>query len=146
MKTPAQIAKHPIHPMLIVFPVGLFIFSLICQLINLFEPEPTWRTVAIYTMAGGVIGGLLAAVPGFIDLLSLPVSRARTKGITHMSANLLVVILFLVAFFMAARGEQPDSVVFIISLIAVVILAFSGWLGGSMVYVHGVAVQEGAHL
>ncbi len=72
MRTPASIAGHPLHAMLIVFPVGLLIFSLICDLCSLGSANPaTWATVALYTMVGGFIGALVAAVPGLIDLLSL---------------------------------------------------------------------------
>src|SRR5688572_22724486 len=71
MRTPASVAGHPIHPMLIVFPVGLLIFSLVCDLISLVVTDDSvWATVALYTMVGGFIGALLAAVPGLIDLLS----------------------------------------------------------------------------
>ena len=70
MRTPASISKHPIHPMLIVFPIGLWIFSLVCDLIHLGGASgDAWLTVAFYSMVGGVIGALCAAVPGFIDLL-----------------------------------------------------------------------------
>ncbi len=65
MRTPASISKHPIHPMLVVFPIGLWVFSFICDLIGLAMGMPsTWTTVAFYTMVGGLVGALLAAVPG----------------------------------------------------------------------------------
>jgi predicted membrane protein DUF2231 len=70
VRTPASIGKHPIHPMLIVFPIGLWIFSLACDLIRLAgAPGDAWATVAFFSMVGGFIGALCAAVPGFIDLL-----------------------------------------------------------------------------
>jgi uncharacterized membrane protein len=70
MRTPASICKHPIHPMLVVFPVGLCIFFLVCDLIRLIgAPEDAWATVAPYSMVGALVGALCAAIPGFIDLL-----------------------------------------------------------------------------
>ncbi len=64
MRSPASIAKHPIHPMLVVFPVGLWMFSLVCDLIALnVSTSAVWFTVAFYTMIGGLIGALAAAVP-----------------------------------------------------------------------------------
>ena len=70
MRTPASIFQHPIHPMLIVFPIGLWIFSLACDLIRLAGgSSDAWATVAFYSMVGGLVGALCAAVPGFIDLL-----------------------------------------------------------------------------
>jgi uncharacterized membrane protein len=68
MRTPASIFNHPVHPMLIVFPIGLWIFSLTCDLIRLAGGSGNaWSTVALFSMVGGLIGALLAAIPGFID-------------------------------------------------------------------------------
>ena len=65
MRTPANIAKHPIHPMLIPIPIGLWIFSLVCDLIQAAgSADPAWPTVALYTMGGGIVDALAAAVPG----------------------------------------------------------------------------------
>ena len=72
MRTPASIAGHPIHPMLITIPVGLLIFSLVCDLIALLSSQPdVWLLVAFFTMVGGFIGALIAAIPGVIDLMSI---------------------------------------------------------------------------
>ncbi len=140
MKTPAQIARHPIHPMLITLPIGMFVFALAAQLIYYYGGAATWLSAASYAMAGGIIGGVLAAVPGFIDLLSMPPSKPRQIAIWHMSLNLTVVGLFAVAFALNMTGSI--TVALIIAAIGVGILAISGWLGGSMVYVHRVAVSE----
>ena len=63
MRTPASIPKHPIHPMLIVFPIGLWVFSLISDVIFLLRENPLWNDIAFYTMIGGLSGALLAAIP-----------------------------------------------------------------------------------
>jgi len=143
MGSPASIRNHPIHPMLVAFPIALWIFSLICDFIyhtgsyNVF-----WKSVAFYTMVAGVVGALLAAVPGFIDYLSLRDRRVKRIATTHMTLNLIVVALFL--FNLGIRyNASPDNEFFgvVLSVIAIAILAVSGWLGGSLVYVHGVAVE-----
>ena len=73
MRAPANIAKHPIHPMLVAVPIGLWIFSLTCDLVLVFGgTSESWAIVARYTMVGGIVGALIAAAPGFIDMLSLP--------------------------------------------------------------------------
>jgi uncharacterized membrane protein len=97
MASRASIAGHPIHPMLVTIPIGLLLFSFICDLCFRFgSGSSVWVTVAIYTMTGGVIGALIAAVPGLIDLLSLQPSKAKTIGVWHMVINLTVVALFAV--------------------------------------------------
>jgi uncharacterized membrane protein len=98
-----------------------------------------WSTVALYTMGGGIIGALLAAVPGLIDLLSLP-EQPRKTAIAHMSINLVIVTLYVVNFWMRVRSpENPGGLVWL-SLLCIAMLVVSGWLGGKLVYEYGVAV------
>jgi uncharacterized membrane protein len=143
MSSPASIRRHPIHPMLIAFPIGLWVFSLVCDLIyHAGSHDLLWKTIAFYTMAGGVIGALLAAVPGFIDYLSLRNRQVKKVATVHMVLNLLVVAMFLFNLgirYNAAADSEPFGVV--LSIVAIVCLAVSGWLGGSLVFVHGVAVE-----
>jgi uncharacterized membrane protein len=144
MRTPASIARHPIHPMLVSLPIGLWIFSFACDLIFAFGSQaPVWKTVALYTMVGGLIGALLAALPGLIDLLSLPPGPRKT-AIIHMSINLTVVALFAINIWMrVSAGEAGVATTkpVWLSLVAIVLLAISGWLGGKLVYEGGVAVD-----
>ena len=139
MRTPARIAKHPIHPMLVPIPIGLWLFSLACDLIHRFgATSPNWEVVAFYTMVGGIFGALLAAVPGFIDVLSLPRSVKRI-GFTHMGINLTVVVLYAINAWLRRDGVT-DGLIWL-SVASVVLLGVSGWLGGEMVYARGVAVE-----
>ena len=141
MRTPAAIARHPIHPMLVPIPIGLWIFSLVCDLFYVGgSANPAWTTVAFYCMGGGIIGALLAAVPGLIDLISLP-AGPRGTAIKHMSINLVVVALYLINFWMRMEPPHTPGKLVWLSLISVGLLAISGWLGGKMVFEHGVAVD-----
>ena len=141
MRTPASIAGHPIHPMLVPIPIGLWIFSFVCDLFHAGgSANPAWTTVALYTMGGGIVGALLAALPGLIDLLSLPAGPQST-AIKHMAINLTVVAVYVVNFWLRLRApENPGGLVWL-SLIALGLLVISGWLGGKMVYEYGVAVS-----
>jgi uncharacterized membrane protein len=143
MLTPARIANHPIHPMLVTLPIGLFVFSLICDLISLGANEPrAWIAAALYCMVGGLIGALAAAIPGLIDLLSLKERAVRKIALTHMAINLVVVALYAVNIWLRVGSGDNRGAPLILSIIAVASLAVSGWLGGEMVYVHGVGVTE----
>jgi uncharacterized membrane protein len=144
MRTPANIGRHPIHPMLVPFPIGLWVFSFICDLIFLFgSGAPVWKTVALYTMVGGLVGALAAAVVGLIDLLSLP-PEPRKTAIIHMSINVTVVVLFAINIWLRVAsgdaGAGSRGSVWL-SLIAIALLVVSGWLGGKLVYEYGVAVD-----
>jgi uncharacterized membrane protein len=144
MRTPASIAGHPIHPMLVPIPIGLWLFSLVCDLVHAAGSDnPAWGTVALYTMAAGIVGALCAAVPGLIDLLSLPAGPKKT-AIAHMSINLTVVVLYVINFWMRLNAADSRGTPTWLSLIAVGLLVISGWLGGKMVYVYGVAVEPSA--
>jgi uncharacterized membrane protein len=141
MRTPASIARHPIHPMLVPLPIGLWIFSLVCDLIQAGgSSNPAWATVALYCMGGGIVGALLAAVPGLIDLLSLP-PGPRGTAVKHMAINLTVVVLFVINFWMRLQAPGSPGKLVWLSVIGVGLLAISGWLGGKMVYEHGIAVD-----
>jgi uncharacterized membrane protein len=140
MASRASIAGHPIHPMLVPLPIGLFVFSFICDLFFMWGGgNPAWSTVALYTIGGGLVGALLAAVFGLLDLLSMSSSKAKRIGIWHMVINLTVVAVFAVGFILRLDVQSPDRLPVLLSLIGVVLLAVSGWLGGEMVFVHGVA-------
>jgi uncharacterized membrane protein len=145
MRTPASIAGHPIHPMLIPIPIGLWLFSLVADLVALWSASPqVWSAVAFYTMVGGIVGALAAAVPGVIDLLSLKERPVRRTAVIHMSLNLSIVALFAVNAWLRYTGAVASSVALGLSLVAVALLVVSGWLGGKMVYQGGVGVDHEA--
>ena len=98
-----------------------------------------WAIVALYTMVGGIAGALVAAIPGFIDMLSLEGGLKRI-ALTHMGINLTVVALYAVNVWMRTRGGDTGTPL-LLSVLAIALLLVSGWLGGKMVYVHGVAVE-----
>ena len=141
MRTPASIVGHPIHPMLVPIPIGLWIFSLVCDLIHVGgSANPAWATVALYTMGGGIVGALLAALPGLIDLLSLPPGPRKT-AIVHMTINLVVVALYAVNLWLRLPAPESPGGLTWLSVLAIGLLVVSGWLGGKLVYELGVAVD-----
>lgn len=141
MRTPASIARHPIHPMLVPIPIGLWLFSFVSDLLYVLGSGASlWHTLAFYTMIGGFIGALLAAVPGFIDMLSLSGSRKRI-ALVHMTINLVVVALYAFNIGLRIDASGSPTVPVILSGLAVALLAASGWLGGHMVYVYRVVVD-----
>ena len=132
--------------MLVVFPIGLWVFSFVCDLVAMRSANASfWGDMAFYTMAGGIIGALGAAVPGFLDYLGLRNPRVKRIATSHMLLNLTVVALYV--FNLGLRMNRPvngNKSGVTISAIAMVLLAISGWLGGSLVYRHGVAVEPGS--
>jgi uncharacterized membrane protein len=129
--------------MLVPIPIGLWLFSLICDLVYAYGGGgEQWQTVAFYTMVGGTIGALVAAIPGLIDMLSLPAGPKKT-AIIHMSINLTIVGLYVINIFVRLGNPQNLQLPLWLSVIAVALLTVSGWLGGKMVYEQRVAVDTG---
>src|SRR4030095_7931526 len=142
METRASVAEPPIHPMLIPFPIALWIFSLASDLIYLFGfGGPVWKDIALYTMVGGIVGGVAAAIPGYVDYRSLSDPVIVRVAQMHMIINLALIILFKIdAGLRILNGTEALLPVFL-SVLGVGGLGVSGWLGGELVYVQGVAVQ-----
>ena len=142
METRASVAEHPIHPMLIPFPIALWIFSLASDLIYLFGfGGPVWKDIALYTMAGGIIGGLAAAIPGYIDYRSLSDPVIVRVAQMHMVINVGLIVLFTINTGLRFLNGPEALLPVLLSVLGVAALAVSGWLGGELVYVQGVAVQ-----
>jgi len=126
--------------MLVVLPMGLWIFSLVADVIAAAGWSSPWTEVAFYTIAGGVVGAVLAAVPGLIDFLSIRDQKSRSIGAYHMIVNLAATAIFAVNLYLRAAGHG-GSLPLILSVIAIALIGVGGWLGGELVYVHGVGVE-----
>jgi len=143
MSSPASFKGHPFHPIIIPLPIGLWIFSLISDLIYKFGfGGVVWNDVAFYTLAGGIVGALIAALPGFIDLTDLQNPKTKSIAIWHMIINLLAVALYCVNFWLRMHRAPGDNLPIVLSITGVMLITISGWLGGEMVYVRGVAVKQ----
>ena len=148
MKTPANLGGHPIHPMLIPFPFALWTFSLIADAIYYFGGyNYVWNTVAFYTLAAGIVGGLLAAVPGIIDYFSIKDKKVSNIAAWHARANVLALLLFAGSFYLRTDSgsrvvEGSLTIPMLLSLLGVILIFVSGWLGGEMVYRHHVGVED----
>ena len=143
MASRASFAKHPIHPMLVPFPIALWIFSLASDVVyGLGWGGPVWSDMAFYTMAGGILGGLAAAVPGLIDYLSLSEPVTTKIARTHMIVNLAIVAIFCVDLWLRMTASPGAGLPIALSVLGVMLLGLSGWLGGELVYVHGVGVES----
>jgi len=141
--TPARIHGHPIHPMLVAFPIGLWVFSFVCDIVYVTVGGPAWSGAAFLTILGGIVGAVAAAIPGLIDFWSLRSPNAFKMALSHMALNVLALTVFIVSAFSRGVGA-PYSISMTASAVGVVALMFSGWLGGELVYVRGIAVQSGA--
>lgn len=143
MSTRASISNHPVHPMLVALPIGLWIFSFVCDLLYIFYSQnPIWMVTALYSMAAGVAGALAAAIPGFIDYFGLTDPLVKRIATFHMALNLIAVLLFSLNIWLRIRSSEFSISYVVLSFITLVAVGISGWLGGELVFVHGVGVDK----
>lgn len=143
MASPASIKKHPVHPMLVALPIGLWVFALVCDAVRAGGGDAVWQRVGTYCVAGGIVGALLAAVPGLIDYFSIDEAEMKRIANVHLAVNLGGVVIFAVNLWLRLRlpAENNNWTALGLSLIGVVAIGIGGWYGGEMVYVKGMAVE-----
>jgi uncharacterized membrane protein len=148
MDANAKLLGHPIHQMLVVFPLGLLATSFFFDIAYLITRRSDLEIVAFWMIFAGVILGLAAALFGFIDWLSIPRNtRARAIGVWHGWGNVVVTLLFAVSWFTRyASPRAPIPSAYYLSGVAVAIALVTGWLGVELVDRLSVGVDEGAHL
>lgn len=149
MESHVKLAGHAVHPMLIVFPLGLLASALIFDIIYLITSNPAFGTVAFWDIAAGIVGGLLAAAFGFADWLAIPTgTRAREIGKFHGLGNVIIVVLFLISWLtrLGVPGHLPTTLGFILEVVGIALALVTAWLGGELVERLGVSVDPGANL
>ena len=149
MESRVKLLGHPIHPMLIVFPLGLLATAVIFDILYVMTGNADLATFSFFALIAGVVGGLLAAVFGLLDWLKIPKeTRARRIGAIHGVGNVVVVGLFALSL-VARWGDPaylPDSLPLVVGLLGAALALFTAWLGGELVYRLRVAVDDDANL
>lgn len=144
-KSTASIAGHPIHPMLIPFPVAFFTSAFVTDLVYWSTGNAGWATASMWLLGVGVIMALVAALAGFTDFFGDPRIRDIIDAWKHMIGNLIAVVLALVNWYMRYRsGAGPGALPYGVwlSLVTVLLLLYNGWKGWELVYHHHVGVSD----
>ncbi|WP_352744307.1 DUF2231 domain-containing protein [Mesorhizobium sp. M0185] len=140
-----QVGTHPLHPMLIPFPVAFLVGAFVTDLVFWGTADAFWARASMWLIGAAIVMALLAATAGFIDFLNEPRIRALSDAWYHMLGNLTAVVVALINFYLryaqgAEAAVRPWGV--LLSFIVVCILLFTGWKGWEMVYRHHVAVLD----
>lgn len=148
MESRAKLLGHPVHQMLVNFPLGLLPTAIVFDIVYLTTHNPRWADVAFWMIAAGIIGALIAAVFGLIDLLAIPSgTRASRIGIVHGIGNVIVVGLFAASWLLRFYAvDVPPTLAYVLSFVGIGLALFTAWLGGELVDRLGVGVDEGANL
>lgn len=148
MQSRARFLGHPVHQMLIVFPLGLLGTAVAFDIVALLRGNPFFFHMAYWMIAAGILGGLASAIFGTIDWLAIPSgTRANIVGLWHGGGNLLVVLLFAVSWFLRRNDpNDPTTVALVCSFAGAALSLITAWMGGELVDRLAVGVDPGAHL
>lgn len=148
MESRAKLLGHAIHPMLVVFPLGLLATAVAFDIVHLSTGAGSWALIAYWMITAGVLGGLCAALFGWIDWFAIPAgTRAKAIGLTHGLGNVVVLALFAASWALRyGAPETPGLTASILGFIGVALALVTGWLGGELVERLGVGVDRGANL
>lgn len=144
MKSRASVKSHPLHPILIPFPIAFLFGTFLFDAGSLLLGKPGWWTTGYYLNIAGILGALVAAIPGLVDYLHTvpPNSSAKTRATRHMAVNLSAVALFAVVLFL--RPEIPDTAaawLLGLEVAGLALMSVGGWLGGTLVYRNQIGVD-----
>jgi uncharacterized membrane protein len=143
MKSKASVAGHPIHPMLIPFPLALWATSFAVDVLFYFLRHPTLLIIAKFMIAAGCLGAIAAAIPGIIDWLTIKNGEVKRAANWHARLNVVALVVFAISFFMR-MGRYSELVgrrltlPFLLSAVGVILISISGWLGGELVFRYGI--------
>ena len=149
MESRAKAVGHPIHPMLIVYPLGLFSVAVVFDVLYLVTGNEDLAQVAFWDIAAAILTGLAAALFGFLDWRAIPSgTRAKRVGLWHGSGNMLILALFAVSWLTRSSDPAyaPNLLPFLLALVGAGLSVLTGWLGGELVYRLRVGVDEEAGL
>jgi uncharacterized membrane protein len=143
MKSRAHYKGHPLHPMLIAFPVAFLTGTLIFDSLGLILDNATLVNAAMYMEITGIIGGLLAAIPGAIDYFYTvpPESSAKKRATKHALFNVSMLIVFAIAFIYRQKEDAALIIIIGIEIIGMVLISIAGWLGATLVYRNQIGVN-----
>jgi len=147
MHSRATLLGHPVHQMLIVFPLGLLAMAVVFDLLAMGLNQPHWSEIGFWMIGAGIVTGLLAAPFGFVDWIAIPSStRAKRVGAVHGLANFAVILLFAASwYFRRVSPTTPNTLAFTLSFAGGGLALFGGWLGGELVDRLAIGVDEHAN-
>jgi uncharacterized membrane protein len=143
-KSTFSIAGHPIHPMLIPFPVAFFAGTLVVDVVHSQSDDPFWAAASVWLLSAGLVMAALAAIAGLIDFMGDRRIRQIKDAWIHMTGNVVLVLIEVINLWRRVV-DGPDFILplgLVLSVISTGLLLFNGWKGWEMVYRHRVGVSD----
>lgn len=139
---------HPLHLMLVSFPIGLWLTSVVFDLIHFITGNGYWSGVAFWMITAGTVGGLIAALAGATDWTGIPKdTRAKRVGMIHGLGNTIVLSLFVASWLVRLHApDDPSIIAYVLSFLGAALVSGTAWLGGELTGHYGVGIEEGANV
>lgn len=143
MRSKAQLKGHPLHPILIPFPIAFFTGTLVFDLLGYRNDRPDFWQTGGYLEVAGIVGALAAAVPGLIDYTFTvpPNSSAKKRATLHGLTNITMVVLFAAALYFRRQEHASTYLVLGLEAAGFVLMLAAGWMGGTLVYRNQIGVD-----
>lgn len=147
MKSKASIAGHPVHPMIIPFPLALWTTSFVVDVLFYFLRHPTLLIISKFMIGAGCLGAVAAAIPGIIDWLAIENGEVKKAANWHARLNIAALVVFAISFFLRLGSYSEIvgrklTIPFLLSLVGMILISISGWLGGELVFRYGVGQTD----
>jgi uncharacterized membrane protein len=148
MESRVKLLGHPVHPILIVFPLGLLATAVVFDIIYLVTEDTRLSEAAYWMIIAGILGGVVSAPFGLIDWLAIPAgTRAKRIGALHGMGNVVVLLLFALSWYMrTSAAGAPGPFAYVCAFLGAALALLTGWLGGELVDRLGIGVDAGAHM
>lgn len=143
MRSKAQIKGHPIHPILVGFPIAFFIGVLLFDILGYANDRASFLTTAYYLTIAGIVSALITAVPGVIDYFFTvpPKSSGKKRASIHGIINVTVVVIFVITLVCRQKADASPALILVLETIGVIGLGISGWLGGTLTFRNQIGVD-----
>lgn len=149
MQSKVRVARHPMHPILVMLPTAMFPLLVLLDVLRyVFPADLAFWTIGFWVALVGALTTLAAAIPGIVDLAAIPnESRAHRTALFHFVNGLVVLVLFLGSFAVrwpAGSGDERLAWATAIDVLGLLAITLQGWLGGELVYKHHIGVLNQA--
>lgn len=144
MKSKASIKSHPLHPILVSLPIAFFIGAFVFDLLSFITGNHSFWQTGYYSAIAGIIGAVLAAVPGAVDYFFTvpPKSSAKKRATQHALINVVNLVLFIVIVFYRRNEDASTTVVVVAEAVGVILLSIAGWMGGTLVHRNQIGIDH----
>jgi uncharacterized membrane protein/nitrite reductase/ring-hydroxylating ferredoxin subunit len=143
MKSKAQFKSHPLHPILVPFPIAFFIGTFIFDVIAFFRNDGGIWKLGDYLIPAGIIGSVVAAIAGFTDYIYTvpPASTAKKRAAKHGLINSGVLIIFSISLYLRLQGDLVNYIIIALELAGVTLMSIAGWMGGTLIHRNQIGVD-----